>query len=120
MSDLSEFSIFGGKFDKKPEKQSQGSQVSGEPNSHIPSALPVPPAPEIIDIEHLTADQLDALFPSENAERQAAASAAEAPASATPANAAPASAAVPASAPNLPSLADQRNRSRNAARSAAL
>lgn len=101
MSDPAEFSIFGGKFEKKSDKESKGNQVSGEPNPQTPAALPIPPAPEIIDIEHLSAEQLDALFPSENAEKQAANSvpaASVAPASLV----APAPAAVPVSQPAKP------------------
>ena len=69
MSDSAEFSIFGGKFDKKPEKLSQDSEVSGQPDLLAPPAFPIPGAPEVTDIEHLSAEQLDALFPSENAEK---------------------------------------------------
>jgi CheY-like chemotaxis protein len=70
MSDPAEFSIFGGKFHKGPEKQPQGSNISGEPNFQAPPASPTTGAPEVIDIEHLSAEQLDALFPSENAQKE--------------------------------------------------
>jgi len=102
MSDSAEFSIFGGKFDNKPEKLSQDSQVPGQPDFQAPPAFPIPGAPEVIDIEHLSAAQLDALFPSENAEKPLAQSPIPAPAASVAQPRVVAPAPVPVAAPAAP------------------
>lgn len=99
MSDLSEFSIFGGKFNKKPESKPQVASPSAQPVASSPVAPLAAPA-EIIDIERLSAAELDALFPSENAEKQSLASASVAtPAVAAPAEPAASSPCEPAKPP---------------------
>ena len=75
MRDASDFSIFGKKTAKEKETERKQPEAAAAPSTEQavtaePQAKPLA-SPEAINVEHLTMEQLEALFPSENPEAAA-------------------------------------------------
>ena len=75
MRDASEFSIFGKKKSNEKEIQAKQPEAAPQAAEQVTPAEPQPKplsSPEVLKVEHLTMEQLEALFPSENPEAAAA------------------------------------------------
>jgi CheY-like chemotaxis protein len=98
MRDASEFSIFG-KGTAKDNEAAPKVEAKAKAEAEKQAVEPQKPmTPELVTVEHLTMEQLEALFPSENTETNAPAAAAP-PATPVPAATAPATKAIATEAP---------------------